>query len=357
MKILIAGDFSTEFHEKALSNAFRNLRNEVYEFGWSNYFKGSVGYIHKSKIWDKIKSFRYRLENKFLFGPILNKINSDLIRLVEENRPELIFIYRGTHIYPKTVKRISKSSIVFGYNNDNPFNPKYPKHLFRHFLNSTAYYHHVFAYRQVDIESYKNVGILHTSMLRSFYIESRNFPINNQKKQYKYDVVFIGHYEDDGRDEIIKEIIEAGFQLQLFGPHWEYSKNYSYFISKLETIPMANSDYNQILNDSKIALVFFSKLNLDTYTRRVFEIPASKTFMLSEYTVDMSSLFIEGKEAEYFRNSKELIIKIEHYLKNEKERIRIAENGYKKVRKDGHEAVDRAKQILSVFENVKGQAK
>jgi spore maturation protein CgeB len=120
---------------------------------------------------------------------------------------------------------------------------------------------------------------------------------------------------------------------------------------------MANSDYNQILNDSKIALVFFSKLNLDTYTRRVFEIPASKTFMLSEYTVDMSSLFIEGKEAEYFRNSKELIIKIEHYLKNEKERIRIAENGYKKVRKDGHEAVDRAKQILSVFENVKGQAK
>ena len=354
MKILVVGDFSSEIHEKALVEKFRELGHDVLEFGWNQYFKGSVGYVKGSSIIKRLMTLHYRIQNKFIIGSIIFKINNDLKLIANDFKPDFILIYRGTQIKAKTVKLLSKKYIVFGYNNDNPFNPKYPKYLFRHFLNSIIYYNHIFAYRNSDIEEYNKLGVQNTSLLRSFFIKSRNFPIHfGSNKSYQTDVVFVGHYENDGRDEIIKNIIDSGISFKLFGPHWEYSKHYSYFLDKIGEIQLAFENYNEILNQSKIAIVFFSKLNKDTYTRRVFEITASKTFMLCEFSYDMINIFEENKEAEYFRDTKELIFKIKYYCDNDKKREESASNGYLRLLNDGHEAKDRCIQIIKQYEKQK----
>ena len=69
------------------------------------------------------------------------------------------------------------------------------------------------------------------------------------------------------------------------------------------------------------------------------------TFMLSEYSEDLSSLFAEGVDADYFRTEDELVDKVRFYLKHEDLRERIARKGCERVWKDGHDVKSRMQQF------------
>ena len=100
--------------------------------------------------------------------------------------------------------------------------------------------------------------------------------------------------------------------------------------------------------------VFLSKLNRDTYTRRCFEIPATKTFLLSEYSADLASIYQEGEEAEFFRDRREFIAKIIKYLADDAGRRTIAEAGYRRVHCDGHDVNTRMAEVVRLVENIRG---
>lgn len=355
MKILIAGNFSSPIHEQAFLDAFLSLGVDASKFSYSDYF---LGYQNKKPkgIIDTIKSLYYKTQNKFIFGPIIWEINKDLISAADKNQPDLIFIYRGTCIYSETIKTLKKKgSIVFGYNNDDPFGEDHPSYLWRLFLQAIPFYDHIFVYRRKNIEDYKKMGFDKTSMLRSYYLKDKNYHMGAiPSPEYKCDVVFVGHFEGDGRDEYIKKIIDSGINFRLYGPEWHRSKYYDYIKSKAGDGGFLNGKkYNLALNSSKIALVFLSKLNNDTYTRRCFEIPAAGTFMLAQYSEDLASMFIPGIEADYFNNIEESIDKIKYYLAHDEERKRIAANGRSRLLADGHEVVDRAREIIRVFNEYK----
>ena len=343
MKILIIGSGQYKIYESALKKGFKELNMDIEIFYWQKYFKNHI-------YSNSLEKFYYKVQNKFLIGPVLWKINSDIVKKVKKTKPDLVFIYRGTHIYPQTIQKIKQSSCkVFGYNNDDPFSDKYKGYEWKHYKASIPFYDWIFAYRWKNIDDYKAIDYKNVSLLRSYYIKENNFNISDIKK--KYDVVFIGHWEDDNRDEMIKYLIDNNIDMKLFGTSWEKSKYYSFFIKKIGVIKAVyGSNYNKTINKSKIALVFLSKLNNDTYTRRCFEIPATKTMMLSEYTNDLANnLYQEGKEAEYFRSKEELLKKLQYYLTNKNQIIKIGENGYKRLVKDGHEVVDRCREIIRVY--------
>jgi len=66
------------------------------------------------------------------------------------------------------------------------------------------------------------------------------------------------------------------------------------------------------------------RLNNDSYTRRVFEIPAIGTFMLSQRTADMEGLFRPGIETAYFASPDELLNQARRYLADDQGRGKIA---------------------------------
>lgn len=352
MKVIVVGDWLGEIYEKAIFDAFREIGCKTYKFSWIQYFK-YYQYSDKFETDNNfLKKMYYKMQNRFKFGPTLYKINKDLITFCDDINPDLVFIYRGTHIFPKTIKRLKENNItVFGYNNDDPFSRDYPDYFWRHFLKGIKYYDHIFAYRKKNISDYYKKDYKDTSLLRSYYIKDRNYPLNQELgNEYKNDVIFIGHYENDGRDEYIRSIIKQDIDFKLYGTDWRNSKYYNYFRKELGEIkPVYNNKYNKVINGSKIALVFLSKKNNDTYTRRCFEIPATKTFMLSEYTDDLNSLFKRNKEAVYFTSKKEMLKKIDFYLKNDEKRDEIAKAGFNRVVKDGHSSVGRAYEILRVY--------
>lgn len=354
MKILVIGDFNSDIHEEALYRAFSELGHKAMKFAFCEYFKGYLALDRGICEGNVIRSLYYRAQNKTALGPTINKINKDIIKLCESTKPDLAFFYRSRLIFPETVRKIKYAcGRVAGYNNDDPFSAHYPRYIWRNFMDSIQYYDHIFAYRNKNILDYRSIGYRNVSLLKPYFIKEKNFPVDILPDScHASDVSFIGHFEDDGRDDHLMAILEKGINLKLYGPGWRSSKNYRFFANNLGGIIPLRSEYNLAINSSKIALSFLSKLNNDSYTRRCFEIIAAKKFMLSEYSRDLDDMFKEGLEAEYFRDKKEMLDKIRFYLKNETARRRIEEAGYKRIMLDGHEVMDRAKEVIAVLRSL-----
>ena len=80
------------------------------------------------------------------------------------------------------------------------------------------------------------------------------------------------------------------------------------------------------------------------------EFVSGKTMMMVEWTEDLSRLFKEGQEVDFFRNKIELLQKVNYYLTN-KEGIKwIDEKGYSRLINDNHEVNDRCETILEIYE-------
>ena len=73
MRVLVAGDWHSELHERVVSDALTSLGHDVQEFKWCQYFNESFG------LWGRLHHFTKRAENKYIFGPTINRINNDLI--------------------------------------------------------------------------------------------------------------------------------------------------------------------------------------------------------------------------------------------------------------------------------------
>ena len=352
MKILVVGDWHSTLHEEPIYQAFKKLGHEVNRFSWHQYFSA-----HTSSFVTKlIKKAQY----KYLIGPLIWKLNRDLIKLVKQEKPELVFIYRGTHILPATLGKIKENNVILvGYNNDDPFSPHYPHWPWRHFLKGIPECDLMLAYRYHNIQDFQQAGAKRVELLRSWFVPEYNYPVEltaEEKKKFECDVVFIGHYEADQRVECLEVIEAAGFKLRLFGPGYDWDPIIAKSTKLAKHIPVKlkfGNDYNLALNGAKIALCFLSKLNRDTYTRRCFEIPSTGTLMLAEYTQDLADLFIEGEQVEFFRSSKEMISKLTRYISDEAIRQEVAVAGYKRVIVDGHDVVSRMKLVLKWVNEIK----
>lgn len=341
MKVLIIGDFEFEIYEESFLNSFESLGYKVEKFNLK---------ISKS---GPLAKLIYNASNKYAVGLITNQLNKQLLLKVNKFNPDLIFIYRGRQIYESTYRKIkcSNSKIkLFYYNNDDFFSASYPFYFWRHVKKSFIYFDHIFCYREKNISELYDLNVTNTSILRSYYISRYNYLFNLNFGLRQNDVVFIGHFEDDGRDLYLKKIIKSGVSIKLFGTGWNKSRHYDFFVRELGEIKRLNLvEYNSVLNNSKIALVFLSKRNSDSYTRRCFEIPAAGCVMLSEETSTLKSLYLENKEILFFNSIEDAISKIKFYLANIDALENIAISGLRRLKKDKHEVLDRILEIINIY--------
>lgn len=339
-KILFVGDTTFDMYVNAYYKAamtFDNVESYIMDFG-------------KLNVKSYIKNFFLKIERHFKKGPHVRKINSDLLKFVKEKSIDLVFLYACDIIRAKTVKKLSQNTYVAIYNNDNPFSKYYGKYYWRHVIKSLKYADIVYSYRKSNIRQYLEHGAKRVELLRSYYIKERNFYIENDEINLDVPAVsFIGHYENDGRIDYIMALLDAGVKVGV-PVDW---KNVNVENDNLIYLDDCHPKYNEILNKTKISIVFLSAINEDTYTRRCFEIPAVKTMMVAPYNEDIATLFEDGKEVVFYRNKDEFVDKIKYYCAHEAERLQIAESGYARLIQDGHEVKDRVEKIIEDFEEYK----
>jgi spore maturation protein CgeB len=180
-----------------------------------------------------------------------------------------------------------------------------------------------------------------------------------KKTIFKYDVVFVGHYENDIRLECLKHLHIKGLKIGLFGPiekvhsGWKSAlidTELEYLLKDLRYLNL--EEYYNILRQSKVALCFFSKRNNDVYTRRSFEIPASGTIMLSEYSDEISKIFLPDLDSFYFKDLESFKNQVDIIFSNEFDLNKIENNIINKLKQIKMSNYDRANELIEYLKKI-----
>ena len=328
MKIMIAGDWKWPHYEAAFAQALSAVGHLVIPFSFSQFFKGKLGH--------------YQSALPVPAWTLLN-INSALLKCVRNTSPDLVLVWRGTHVLPTTIKKIKQSgTLTASYNNDDPFGPPvhgntpwHHRFLWVWYQRCLKNFDFNFVYRPINLKEAVSYGAKNVKVLMPYFLPWQERPValsDTDNNRFGCDVVFIGHYEPDGRCDYLRALVNNGINVRLFG-----------------------EQYVKALCGAKICLSFLSRLNRDVYTRRCFEIPACGRLLMCERSDELTNMFIEDEEAVFFSSIDELVTKAKWLIKNQDVANKIALAGNSRVWADGHDVQSRARQFLSMVNNGKYQ--
>lgn len=346
-RLLIVGAWRWPQYEEAFGRALQGMGLTIIEFSTQRYFRSLFG----------------RLQQRVpAGGPAVESLNRELVETVTKEKPDSVLFWRPTHILPSALAVINSLGILtISYNNDDPFGPRVNDKaplshhwLWRLYLATLPLYKMNFFYRSINCREALYYGASHADILLPYFLPWQDKPVSlteDEMEKFGADICFVGHYEPDGRKELIVSILNAGVKVKLWGGEmWQKHLDRS-SLQRIGKISLAEgADYTRALCGANICLGFLSKLNRDTYTRRCFEIPACGRLLLAERTDDLRNMFEEDKEACYFSSREELLEKIAWLLRDSEGRERIATAGLQRVWKDGHDVYGRARNFLDVIE-------
>lgn len=346
MKLLLAGGWRFPWYEAACAEALTKLDVEIIPFRWGALFRGRLG-----KAQEAIPPFA---------GPALVRLNIALFRTIRRHRPDWVWIWRGTHILPWTLRIIRRRDgpKLISYNNDDPFGlqakrsvPWYRRFLWFWYLRALRMYDLNFVYRPINLSEAVAASGKPVRLLKPYFVPWLHRPIEADETdlgRFECDVVFVGHYEADGREAYLHALVKAGLLVRLFGgEYWDkaaFGDLKGYFG---DVHPVYGDDYTKALCGATMCLGLLSRMNRDTYTRRCFEIPACGKVLLCERTPDLESMFKDGEEAVFFSSPEELVERSRWLLDRPAEIVRIAANGRSRVWADGHDVTSRMREFLA----------
>jgi spore maturation protein CgeB len=345
MRILIAGRYAYPWYEEACAKALEGLGHDVQRFGYQELVGGVLS----------------RLEEGVSFaGPMTRRLNRALYDAVLRTRPDVLLVWRGTQIVPETLSRIRRMSGAFlvSYNNDDPFSPAYSRmyrkphraRLWRYFRQCIPEYDLNFVFRPKNMVEYSAAGAKRVELLMPYFVPYVHRPMAltaEEMSRYGCDVVFVGHYESDGRADCLKALIQAGLSVRLYGPNWPRDVVRNVFGTAPAVQPVLGDEYAKALSAASACLSFHSKMNRDTYTRRSFEIPACEGLMLSERTNDLCHLFAEGVEALYFESPEELVSKARWIVAHPDEAAAMRRRARARCISENHDVTGRMSQFVA----------
>lgn len=342
-KVLFVGNWAWELYESSFSNALRSHNIEVEAVVVGEYISGFWGKFQK---------------NIPIFSLSSLRLNRDLIKRVTKEKFDTLLLWRCTHIFPSTVVKIRKIGCnVITFNNDDPFGPQKSAPVpWHHHLRWIWYLRTLkvadinLFYRPVNVQEAKAYGASHADILLPYFVPWKDHEVTlspTERSVYSADFTFIGHYEPDGRDDAVLRLHKAGFSVKIWGDKSWYNVNNPGISTTFPSItPVYGDKYSKALSGASVCLCFLSKLNRDTYTRRCFEIPATRRVLLAERTTDLMNMFEEDKEACFFSTEEELVEKAHWLMADKDRRERVAQAGFERVWRDGHDVYSRATEFL-----------
>jgi len=306
MKLLMVGNFSHYVYENALCDSLVHY----YEV---NKFK-----INDNSVFDKLLTYK--------------KINISFCEYVLERKPDVIFFYRTNLIQTATIKKIKRTrpNVKFIlYHNDNPYEGIFNSIRYHFFLKLIPFMDLVYCYRESNFKQAIERGAKNVKLFLPHYSSKIHHKDTGVDMAKMNDVVFIGHYEKDGRDEYIDVLVKNNIDVKIFGSDvWVKIAKKKGWPTNIISKNVYNDDYRKTIAFAKIGLCFLSKKHKDCYTRRCFEIPAIGTLLLSEYTEELDNLFKENVGAVFFRTPNDLLNKVIELLANDSQREEISISGY-----------------------------
>lgn len=330
--------------------AFEKLGHRVYIFRYTDSILiPQILRVYIKEIFQRLiplwKARYDRFKSKFYFFSLDNYLkNKRLISLVRKVKPQLIIISGGvTSIYPKTMQKIKnlfgcKILLFSGVNPQTSSTINEKIMIKKGIIDIVVENDRGYAYL------WKKFGVKKTVVLPISSIDPNLHKkiklSDSDKEKYGCDVCFVGTLTLDRQRKLTRLI---NFNLKIWGEILPLvglnNKLKPFYFGKASGEKMV-----RIFNATKIVLNFQPKDMKSGGNMRTFEIPGCGAFQLAD-KVD-EKFFKNGKEIVLFNDIKDLKRKIAYYLNNDVERIKIANEGYRKTHRY-HTYEKHFKKILS----------
>jgi spore maturation protein CgeB len=287
----------------------------------------------------KIATIR-KIEMRVSAGPSVERINRDLLRLAEAEKPDLLWTDKLLFMRPETLDRMRAMGIAtVSYMIDNPFGPRRDPG-WRLYMKSIPHYDLHVVQRDKNIQDYRERGAQDVIKIQTAYEPMLQYPPPPGwgDKDRNREVSFIGTPYDD-RAETLDRLSKLNeFQVVISGNArlWAKGLDAEAFGRLYCEGELYQQEYREAIWRSKINLSFITHSNLDEFVHKSFEIAGCGGFLLAERSDGHMQRFREGEEAEFFSSFDELVAKIRRYLPDEATRTRIAAAGCARAARDGY---------------------
>jgi len=151
-------------------------------------------------------------------------------------------------------------------------------------------------------------------------------PLGKKRKEYECDVAFVGSIYG----------IRAIFVDALKEKYGDRFKTFSSAFGR---------DFNDLCVSAKIIVSPKFPSSDWFWSNRIYKVLGAGGFLIHPYCEGLEKHYTSGVHYESYEDQTELFMKIDHYLKNEKDRKEIATAGYEKSIKS-HTYTNRAKKLI-----------
>lgn len=301
--------------------------------------------------WGVEAALRLRVQHVAVAAP------QQMMEAVDSFQPDLVLVLNGLHFFPEdhlsNIDRLRQRGIRCAvWFADDPY-------LTDDSSRHAPHYDYVFTNEQACVPLYESLGVPHVHHL-PLAVHPELFRPLRTNAEYAYDICFIGMgFQNRIRifDEIApylqdKKVIMAGF-------NWQRLTRYPLLARFIQNRWIPVPETVHYYNGAKVVINMHRTVHpgMDNHNSgmwpavsvnpRTFEISGSGAFQLSDVRDELQSLYAIGSEIEAYRDANELMQKIDHYLRHEEERNRVAVRGYRRTIRD-HTFVERIGRLLAL---------
>lgn len=301
---------------------------------WQGLFLSNENYLMKL-----LKVASPSLRNKLLEHN-QKRLNRSLEERVKHFKPDYLLVLKGKNVDPATVKKISQSGVkTINWFPDATTN-------WRSIETLAPAYDYFFTYDPYILKMMKEIGLTggHYLPFAADLEKDADYP---DKKDYRYDLAFIGSYEPglyDGRVKYLSQL--ADLDLHIWGnKNWLKTSLAKFYHGRPKDEEML-----PIYQKSKIVINIDQQIpEEEGINLRPFEVTAAGSFLLNDpIKADIGRLFKDGEEVVVFKSNTDLRNKVEYYLAHSAEREKIARAGFERTKAE-HTYLDRFQQMFKVI--------
>ena len=271
-------------------------------------------------------------------GPSVDRINRDILRLAQQEKPDILWADKLLAMRPGTLDRLRSLGVAtVSYMIDNPFGTRRDPG-WRLYMKDIPHYDLHVVQRDKNIADYRGRGARDVIKIQTAYEPTLHFPPPPgwSDRDRDREVSFVGTPYDD-RAETLRRL-SGEFPVTISGSqhYWQQALAPEVFAALYREGELHQQKYREAIWRSKINLSFITHSNQDEFVHKSFEIAGCGGFLLAERSDGHMQRFREDEEAVFFSSFEECVQKIRRYLPDEAARARIAAAGHARAQRDGY---------------------
>jgi spore maturation protein CgeB len=354
LKILFLGEIGSGQTSLMRMNAFARLGHTM---------RG----VHTIEPWKRASWVKRQLQRRLGCGSVIDEINRFVLDVGRAFHPDLVWGEKQEFLRVETLGALRQLGARLVHFTPDPYFSLAWKRT--PLMDKAIGYFDVLVYcKAYEQKNYAALGKPLIYMPLG-YCDQVHRPLASDDPRWKSAVGFLGGWEPR-REYLLHVLAAAGIDLKIWGGYWEFlcdgkwTPRRQFILKQLagrdrfrlhrdEFLAGAwqggevyADDYAHALTGAKIGLGLLRKVCPDQHTTRTFEIPACGSMLLADRTSDHSELFEEGKEAEFFASTEELVDKAKFYCDYDSARLRVAGAGFERCVKSKYAYIHRLATVL-----------